>query len=165
MTRAAGWFLALAALMALLAAGSGLLLLGDFRGLLGQGAGAVPAFRQSLATQLHRWVGLGAALACLPVAATGLLLALHGLLAAQGPRVRAATLGVLAPLLLAAGLGAAFTGHAAWERTRMSELQVELVDGFLTLHALIFGGGFLLVVGLFAAGLAWLRLAEPPEDD
>lgn len=165
MTRAAGWLLALAAAAALLAAGSGLLLMGDFRGLLEQGAGAVPGFRQSLPVQIHRWAGLGAALLCLPVAATGLLLGLHGLLAAHGPRLRAAALGVLAPLLLAAGLGAAFTGHANWDRTRMSELQVELVDGFLRLHALIFGGGLLLVVALFAGGLTWLRLAEAPDEE
>jgi len=161
-SRAAGWLLVLASLVALLAVGSGLLLLPEFRALLEKGAGAAPGFRGSAGAQVHRWLGLAAALACLPVAATGLLLGLHGLLAAHGPRLRAGLLGVLAPLLLAAGLGAAFTGHAAWDRTRMSELQVELLDDFLRVHAFYWGGGFLGAIALFAAGLVWLRRAEEP---
>jgi hypothetical protein len=164
-SRAAGWLLAFAALAVLLAAGSGALLIEPFRGLLDDGAGAVPAFRSSRSTQAHRWLGLGAAFACLPLAATGLLLGLHGLLATHGPRVRAALLGVLAPLLLAFGLGAAFTGHAAWDRTRMSELQLGLVEGFLRVHGLVFGGGLIVGLATFAAAWWWLRRAESPEDE
>lgn len=165
MSRAAGWLLAVAAVTALFAAGSGALLLSGLRGLLEQGAGAVPDFRSSPSVTAHRWLGLAAALACLPVAATGLLLGLHGLLAAHGPRLRAALLGGLAPALLAFGLGAAFTGHAAWERTRMSELQVHLVEDFLRVHGGVFGGGFLLTMLAFGGGLLWLRRAELQDDD
>lgn len=165
MSRAAGWLLGLSALVALLAAGSGVLLIEGFRSLLEQGAGAVPAFKRSGMARAHGWLGLGAALACLPVAATGLLLGLHGLLAAHGPRIRAALLGALAPLLLALGLGAASTGHGAWDRTSMGELQVGLLDGFLRLHGAVFAGGYLLTIGFFAAGLVWLRRAEGQEEE
>ena len=164
-SRAAGWLLLFATLLALLAMGSGALLVPDFRALLEQGAGAAPGFRGSAGVKAHRWFGLAAALACLPVAATGLLLGLHGLLAAHGPRFRAAFLGVLAPILLAAGLGAAFTGYAVWDRTHLSELQVELLDDFLRVHALSWGGSYLLAVALFGGGLVWLRRAEEPEEE
>ena len=160
MSRAAGFFLLIAASCCIGAFATGAFLVGPFRSLLEEGAGAAEVFSRSVAVRVHAWLGAVAAGACLPVAATGLLLGLHGLLVPRGPRVRAALLCAVSPVLLFFGLGAAYTGHAAWEATRLGELQADLLHGFLRAHAVLFGGGLAAGLLVQALALSWWKRAE-----
>jgi hypothetical protein len=159
-------------LVALLAAAaalvSGVLLAPEFRALLGRGAGAAADFSASPAVRVHAACGHLAAAACLPLAAVSVLLALHGLLSSGGPKARAALVGLLGPLALALAVAAEATGFAAWERTRLGELDAELLLGFLRRHGHVAGSAFagaLLALAAALALLGWSERARPAQDD
>lgn len=165
MSAAASRLLVVAAVACAAALGTGLALLGPFRDLLEIGAGAAEGFSSAWLTRVHGQLGHLAALAAVPVAAAGLLLGLHGLLSPGGRRLRSGLLAGLSPLALFGVLGAAYTGHAAWEPTLLGELQPDVLHGFLRTHGALFGSAAAGGLALLAANLAWHRRGRRSEDE
>ena len=165
MIRTALRLLLLAGVLTAAAIGTGLAIAGPFVELLEEGAGSVRGFSASTLVRVHAHLGHASALVALPLAATGLLLGLHGLLATSGRRLPSALLAVAAPVGLFWALGAVYTGHAAWEPTLLGELQPEVLHGFLGRHGRWFALGAGLAVLVQGGLLLWLRGRRREEEE